>query len=850
MDSNRWKKISQILDVALSYPDEKRTTYILDMCGNDADLLKEISELLASLNDSIKSDTSIDKHIENNVALIYSEFDDGPQHDSVTYLTGQTIGQWNLLKLIGSGGMGSVYKAERTGEGGVHQTGALKIIHKSLVTSSHIERFKLEQQILSRLEHPNIARFIDSGITTDGVPYMVMEFVEGKPILDHCNYLQLTLDQRLELFKTVCRTVQYAHKSLVVHRDLKSENILVTPDGQVKILDFGIAKLLDPTLYDYSRIETQTGLRLLSLEYASPEQVRGEPVTTSTDLYSLGILLYKLLVGLHPFDVDDLSYRELETMILENDSPMPGTRYLNIADNEMKKAIAQKRGAEPAGLIKKVKGDLDAIVQKSLQKEPERRYISVEALVADLERHQAAQPILARSDTYGYRLRKLLYRRRLAVTAISLVLFVLMAGIIATLWQADQANQNARQAELQAQRAGQVTDFLVELFESNDPAVAQGSEITVDDLLAKGVEKAREPGLDTDLQMNMLATLGRVYLSLGEYQESIDLLQQALSMAERDQSPEQLLQAADIQTNLGLNFRFTGNLNAADSLLHIAFENRKNILGEHHPLTISSMDDWAAVQVYKFHDIELADSLFQDVLNRRRVVLDSQHEDLAKSLNNLGYIKIRKGEFEEALNLYEEASDIYRAALGEYHPSTLHVMSSIAYLYHKLGDLERSELVRRETIEIRREVLGENHPHLAMSYHYLAELLLDAGRADEALDNSLKAVTIMQATGTTQPAYPDALVLLAKLYHRTANFSLAGETYNSASVSCMEMRGIESPTCSLLIFSATEFFIEQKQYQRAYEILLPVYESLQEIYKPGHEKRQKLDEMFVLLTEN
>lgn len=612
MDSNRWKKISQILDVALSYPDEKRTTYILDVCGNDPDLFNEVNELLESLNDTKKGDTSLDEHLEKNAALFHSVFDDDRRSEEDVYLQGKAIGHWNLLELIGRGGMGSVYKAMRTSEGGVHQTGALKIIHKSLVTSSHIDRFKLEQQILSGLEHPNITRFIDSGITPDGVPYMVMEYVKGKPILDYFDHNQLSIDQRLEFFKTVCRTVQYAHKSLVVHRDLKSDNILVTAEGNVKILDFGIAKLLDPNLYEYSCIKTQPGMRLLSLDYASPEQVRGDAVTTSTDLYSLGILLYKLLVEFHPFDVDAHSYREVETMVLKSDPSLPGTRFLNSHDGEIKDSIARKRRVDPSGLIKKVRGDLDAIVHKALRKDPDRRYYSVEALVADLERHQQALPIVARPDTYSYRLRKFIYRRSWAVSAISLGLILITTGILATHWQANQAEHNAQQAELQAQRANQVTDFLVELFEAGDP-----SGISVADLLANGIEKAREPGLDTHFQMNMLVTLGRVYLSLGEYETSIELLQQALVMAERDQTPGNMLLVSDIKTYMGLNFRFTGNLSMADSLFQKAFENRKYILGEHHPLTISSMDDWAAIQVYKSPDIELPDSLFQDVLTWR-----------------------------------------------------------------------------------------------------------------------------------------------------------------------------------------------------------------------------------------
>ena len=841
MNRDRWKKISLILDVALSYPGEKRTTFINDVCNNDPDLIREVNELLETLSEP--DDESFFEHPEENDQLIHSVLHENSEPESDVYKNGTAVDRWVLSDLIGKGGMGSVYKAERIGDGEVHQTVALKIIHKSLVTPSHLDRFKLEQQILSGLEHPNIARFIDSGVTSDGVPYMVMERVEGDPILDYCDKHRLGINQRIEIFKTVCRTIQYAHKSLVVHRDLKSENILVTPESRVKILDFGIAKLLDPNVYDYSIIETQPGTRLLSLEYASPEQIKGGPVKTSSDIYSLGILLYKLLVGIHPFDVDEHSYREVEELVLEKDPPMPSKRFTNCADDKMKVLIAGGRREEPAGLIKKVSGDLDAIVQKTLRKDPERRYISVEALIVDLERHQKARPIFARPDSYGYRFRKFSYRRRWAITTVLVVMLVLISGITATLWQANEAEVNARRAELQAQRAVQVTDFLVELFESGDPEVARGNEISIAGLLAAGIDKARDPNLDSRLQINMLSTLGRVYLSLGEYPTSIDLLEEALQLADSEQDAELALLTADIQTYLGLNFRFTGNLAIADSLLQKAFENRRAMLGENHPETISSMDDWAAVKIYRSHDLELADSLFTDILERRQRVLGDDDEDLAESLNNLGYIKTRKGEFAKALSLYEEASGIYNNLFDDHHPKSMSVMSSIAFLYHKLGDFGRSESIRRETIEIRRKVLGEKHPHLAMSYHYLAELLRDAGRTGEALENSRVAVKIMQDAGTTLPAYPDALILLATIYHDLNDRLSAAETYRSASAACIAQRGINAPVCYRLNLTIGEFFMEEDEYTEAYAYLQQSYDAMRLILEPGHPQLIKVREL-------
>jgi len=422
-------------------------------------------------------------------------------------------------------------------------------------------------------------------------------------------------------------------------------------------------------------------------------------------------------------------------------------------------------------------------------------------------------------------------------------MLVLISGITATLWQANEAEVNARRAELQAQRAVQVTDFLVELFESGDPEVARGNEISIAGLLAAGIDKARDPNLDSRLQINMLSTLGRVYLSLGEYPTSIDLLEEALQLANSEQDAELALLTADIQTYLGLNFRFTGNLAIADSLLQKAFENRRAMLGENHPETISSMDDWAAVKIYRSHDLELADSLFTDILERRQRVLGDDDEDLAESLNNLGYIKTRKGEFAKALSLYEEASGIYNNLFDDHHPKSISVMSSIAFLYHKLGDFGRSESIRRETIEIRRKVLGEKHPHLAMSYHYLAELLRDAGRTGEALENSRVAVKIMQDAGTTLPAYPDALILLATIYHDLNDRLSAAETYRSASAACIAQRGINAPVCYRLNLTIGEFFMEEDEYTEAYAYLQQSYDAMRLILEPGHPQLIKVREL-------
>ena len=847
MDKERWKKISLILDVALTHPEATRQTYINDVCGNDPDLLKEIHELLATLEDNKGDEDTFNRYLAGNEALLRDTIGSASEKD--VYLQGETIGRWRLKHLLGRGGMGSVYKAERTDESGIHQVGALKILHKSLVITSHVERFKIEQQILAGLHHPAIAGFIDSGVTTGGIPYMVMEYVEGEHLITYCDRQRLTIHQRLELFRSICQAVQYAHKNLVVHRDLKPDNILVTEDGTIKILDFGIAKLLDPDLYELSVLITQSGQRLLSLECASPEQVSGGPVTTASDIYSLGMLLYNLLTGLHSFDLDEHTFREIENMILNINPPLPGHRFSACSDEALKLDIAAKRAIKPGELFKTLKGDLDAITTHALRKNPDERYTSVEIFANDLERYQNGLPIIARQDTMAYRCQKFMYRNRWTVLAAAIILMVLAGGVIATLWQARLANINAQQAVLQAERAEQVSDFLADLFETGDPEVAQGTDITISEILNRGVEQSLEPGLDSVLQLNLLSLLGRIFHNLGEYEKSTKILQIALAKTEGQENPDRLL-AADLQARLGVNYRVLGNLPKADSLHRLALSSRERMLGKNDPLTIHSLEDLAAIQAYISRDSNTADSLFQEVVNRQRLVSAPKDADLAEALNNLGYIKILKGDYQEALDLYREASEIFRLAYGEDHPYRLSTMSSMAYSLHKLEMYEMAEQMRIETIEARVKVLGADHPQVGISYHYLAELLYDIGRFDEALTNSLKAVEIIQNAGSAHPSYPDLLVLLAKLHHRSANLALAAKTYHKASVTCLEMRGTTSESCSRLNFSAGEYFIEQHQYSNASDYLLPSYESLQQLYEPGHVQRTKLEEMMRLIAEN
>lgn len=706
MDKNRWEKINQILDDVITYPENKRLAFVEQACGSDTELLKEVREMLASMEKFYGNDDTLKEDLEKNDALFRMAMDEMKAEDDI-YLAGKTIGPWNLTELIGRGGMGSVYKARRKNEAGIQQAGALKIIHKSLITPSHTDRFRLEQQILSGLQHPNIANFIDSGITTDGIPYMVMEYVEGEPLLDYCDTHKLTISQRLDLFKTVCRTIQFAHKSLIVHRDLKTENILVTEDGHVKILDFGIAKLLDPNLYELSPVETQPGLRMLSLEYASPEQVAGKPVTTSTDVYSLGVLLYRLLGGVHPFEVNDHSFREVEKMVLEKEPSLPSQRFSNLQDGNRKKEIARNRSLDPSELTHLLKGDLDAIANKALQKNPERRYDSAEVFTADIERHQQGLPISARPDTLGYRSTKFISRHRWAVTAAVLVLLSLGVGIVATLWQAKQAEQNAEQAE-------QVSAFLLELIEGSDPTKSNDGSTTVRELLDQGYEKFRTELNDQPIvRARMLGMIGKVYDNLGLYDEALPALEESIEgfQQENDQSSDYataLLQYANLQYRLG-------DSDKMESAAREAYQVNLHHFDEDAPENASILNT-LAIALQDKGEREEATQIYRQIIKIRRNDPDQQ-SNLAINLNNLAILLQEDGELDESEELYKEAIEVVKNKWGEEHPYMAYVLNGYAGIHEDRKDFKKAIDALTRALTIGRAVFPEEHPFIAVVLH-------------------------------------------------------------------------------------------------------------------------------------
>lgn len=417
--TEQWDRIKWILDTAVERPESERAAYMKKECGGDGPLLDEVASLLAAY-ERAETAGAFDSPFFGSPGR-------GGEHDHLPSMIDRRIGRFRILRLLGEGGMGSVYLADRV-DGQFEQRVAIKFIRRGF-GSDELRRFRAEREILGRLEHPNIARILDGGFTDEGLPFIALEYVEGSPLTEYCHGRGCGMEERLEIFRIVCDAVQYAHRNLVVHRDIKPSNILVNSEGRVKLLDFGIAKL---TGEEPSGAPTRTGLRALTPEYASPEQVRGETVTTASDVYSLGALLYELLTGCRPHPAAGRSLSEIVRMVCDEEPAKPST------------AITARSAPSPLrSCRRRLSGDLDTIVLKALRKEPERRYPSVEAFSEDIRRHLAGLPVLARPDTARYRVKKFAERHKVGVAAAAIVVLTLAGGIAATLRQAAETERRA-----------------------------------------------------------------------------------------------------------------------------------------------------------------------------------------------------------------------------------------------------------------------------------------------------------------------------------------------------------------------------------------------------------------------
>ncbi|HEY4841740.1 MAG TPA: serine/threonine-protein kinase [Terriglobales bacterium] len=738
--SNRWLRIEYLFYEALELEQDRRTAFLDEACNGDGELRQEVESLLHSAGQTMGF---LQERVVQAAQQITAEEE----------LAGKRIGAYQLLRLLGEGGMGKVYLAARADDLYQKQV-AIKTVQGGLGQSrAMLLRFRSERQILANLDHPNIARLLDGGITDDGLPYLVMEYVDGTRVDDYCRISKLGTEARLELFCTVCAAVEYAHKNLVVHRDIKPANILVTAEGVPKLLDFGIAKLLDPESGNLAR--TRTTERMMTPEYASPEQVRGDQVTTATDVYALGVLLYELLSGKRPFQLDTTSPFEMVRIICEQNPQPPSV--VSAANAELAAPDAAR----------KLSGDLDNIVLMAMRKEPARRYVSVAAFANDIKAHLAGYPVHARTDTWRYRSGKFVRRHKAAVSAavivtVALIGFSIGMGLLA---------KRATRERLTAQRESQ---FLEGIFEAATPEQAHGQQITARELLDQGAKRVdRELAGDPELQGAMLDNIGRAYLSLGLYGQAEPLLERAYALRRKslgDRNPN----VAEILWAWADSVRLQGQYQKAEPLFRQALSIREKTLGEHSSAVLESLAGLGECLYLENRDAEAEPVL------RRALALDRELKNDSGSRIYLALLLERKGDYPEALQLLRETVEIQRR-IDPNGPDFANSLHNLAGALIDAGDLTGAEATEREDLALRRKILGDNHPDLGYPLNNLGFLLLEKGNWQAAEPVLRESLELRRKTlGERSFLFGSALNNWGRLLQARGNYDQAEVTFKQA----------------------------------------------------------------------
>ncbi len=659
---------------------------------------------------------------------------------------GLRIGPYAIERELGRGGMGTVYLATRA-DLAFEKKVAIKVTRGALGSPDALERFRRERQILARLEHPNIARLLDGGATADGMPYLVMEYIEGKPLHAHCDDARLSTAARLRLFLEVCSAVEYAHHNLVVHRDLKPGNILVTADGAPRLLDFGIAKLIDPEA-DPEAL-TATALALTPW-YASPEQIKGEPISTATDVYSLGVVLYELLTGHGPYRLATLTPLEVMKAVVEQDAEPPSSaidRTVRVtSDGAVRQAwltpfsVSRTREGTPERLRHRLRGDLDAILMTALRKEPDRRYASVAAFAADLRSHLTGRPVSARPDRALYRASKFVSRNRWGVLA-AVTIVGLAAGA------ATNAFVQSKRVTRERDRAARVSRFLVDLFSVSDPGEARGNSVTAREVLDKGAEKIRHDLKEQpEVRADLMETISDVYNRLGLYDRALALARESV-LARRGQAQD--LRALGQSLNLLGNILMDkGDLRGAEAAYRESLELRRRVHGPDSIEVAQTLNNLSsAVDPQGRYDE--SDLLLQESLAIKRKRLAPDDPSLATSIANLGVNFYRRGDLARAEPLLREGLAIQKKALGEDHPEVAFSMQSVGVILDEQKKYDEAEKTYREALAIQRKVLGAEHPDMVTTLTNLANTLSHADKLTAA-----------------EAVYREALSMSEKVYGR------------------------------------------------------------------------------------
>jgi serine/threonine protein kinase/tetratricopeptide (TPR) repeat protein len=744
MKTEEWQKVEEILNTALELEPAARRQFLESV--RDPLLRREVESLLAC-------DEKTNGFLAAPALAFSADFFDegaGPEERA-----GQVVGRYRIIREIGRGGMGAVFLAERS-DGEFQQRLALKIVRRSFADSDLARRFRQERQILASLNHANIARLLDGGVSEEGEPFLAMEYVDGVRIDEYCDANSLSTEERLNLFRQVCQGVSYAHQNLVVHRDIKPSNILVTEEGVPKLLDFGIAKLINPEA-EAGAAETITGLRAMTPDYASPEQVRGLSVTTATDVYSLGVLLYELLTGHRPHRLKNRRTDEIVRAICEEEPERPSTSVSRVeevtgADGTLARlspeTISERRGRTPEQLRRTLRGDLDNLVLMAMRKEPQRRYASVAQLAEDVSSYLEGRPVLAHKDTFSYRAAKFVRRHKAGAVAVVLIALALVGGVVATVWQARRATAQARiaaeqrdRARIEAAKAERINAFLQSIFASADPSwyssgFGQRGEVKVVDVLEQAGRRIDADFKDQpEIRAELHHTIGTTYQSLGRYE-------------------------------------------SAQTHFQAALDAYRGLYGERHPKVAEALYYLGASTV-SVGDTADGLALFRQSLEVFRAV-EPNNANVPYLLAEFAYLLNALGETVAAERAAREGLEIARQKYGDEHMLTLSLLSGLGNIYETRGDLSQAETFYQSAIAISnrmpngRILLGGMREHVGRISIYKGEFKQAEAQYREALDNS------RQTRNENHPEPIHLLLMLAEIHYRQGAYAEVEKEVESA----------------------------------------------------------------------
>ncbi len=850
MKAERWQRIEEVFGTALDIPPDERAAFLRTVCGGDEALRREVEALLASHR---RAGSFIQAPVfEDALTLIK------PAEPALE--KGHRIGPYEIIREIGRGGMGVVYLATRADDEYKKRI-AIKLIKRGMDTEDILRRFRNERQILASLNHPNIARLLDGGTTEDGLPYFMMEYIEGLPLVEYCDAMQLPTIERLRLFRKICAAVQHAHQNLVVHRDLKPSNILVSSDGEPKLLDFGIAKFLNVEQSPQVTAQTATMMRLMTRDYASPEQVLGRPITTASDVYALGILLYKLLTGHHPYQFKTPLPGEVERVICETEPHRPSdavsrielvTTADGLSTQITPQQVSSARGSQPEKLRRALSGDLDNIVLMSLRKEPTRRYKSVEQFSEDIGRHLAGLPVIARKDTFTYRAGKFIARNQVAVAAAAIVLLAILTGLTVSIWQARTARRERAKAEA-------VSSFLQTMLLSSSPESAlrrHKNEATVKDALDEASRRlsagdlSEQPEVKAELQH----IIGAAYLAQGR----LDLAEQNLSSALEAKNRiygQDNLETLKTRVLLAELWVDTGENAKAETFYH---QNLPVLRAEQKEGVLSTDTVMTAFYNYALMQRTAGDSKGAEMLLREVLALSPRASpDLQANIgvteSVLALTLADQGEFDDAEKILRAKVTAIRQKNGGEGsgPSLCANLGTLGAALLGKGEFAEAEASLRESEVIYRKIYDPAYMPLGDNLRNQAQALASLRQYPEAEAKIDECLEIYRKTSNPQYInYATAIMIQGMIYSQTNRTAEAEKLLREA----VWLRAENMPETHFLRAAANgelgEFLTAQKRFAEAAPLLLASYESLKRSQNPKSPRIRSALQRLVMLYEN